>query len=61
LAGIDRLGSFTHVLSHRRIHVHVFRGDAAPGARAVGRSWQSRSNIDSLPVSNAVKRVLEMC
>ena len=60
LAGIDRLGSFTHVLSHRRIHVHVFRGDAAPGARCVGRTWQSRSSVGSLPVSNAVKRVLEM-
>ena len=60
LAGIDRLGSFTHVLSHRRIHVHVFRGEAAPGARAAGRIWQSRSSLDVLPVSNAVKRVLEM-
>jgi len=60
LAEIDRLGSFTHELSHRRIHVHVFRGDAAPGARAPGRIWQSRSNVERLPVSNAVKRILEL-
>ena len=31
LSDIERLGSFTHELSHRRIHVHVFRGAAAPG------------------------------
>ena len=60
LSGIERVGSFTHVLSHRRIHVHVFRGDAAPGARAGERSWHRRSEIDRLPVSNALKRVLDL-
>tara|TARA_Y100000589_G_scaffold39085_1_gene32772 strand:+ start:14426 stop:15457 length:1032 start_codon:yes stop_codon:yes gene_type:complete len=60
LTEIDRVGSFTHELSHRRIHVHVFRGDAAPGARAPGRTWQTRSGLERLPVSNAVRRILEL-
>lgn len=60
LDGIDRIGSFTHELSHRRIHVHVFRGDAAAGVRAPGRTWQSRASVERLPVSNAVKRILEL-
>ena len=59
LSDIERIGSFTHELSHRRIHVHVFRGDATPGARTGTRSWHRRADIDKLPVSNALKRVLE--
>lgn len=60
LAGIDRLGSFTHVLSHRRIHVHVFRGSIAAGVRAGVGTWCTSSQMERLPVSNAVVRILEV-
>ena len=60
LSVIERIGSFTHVLSHRRIHVHVFRGQPTPRVKAPGRQWQPSSRLPELPVSNALKRVLEI-
>lgn len=60
LAGIDRLGTFIHVLSHRRIHVHVFRGSMAAGVRAASGTWCTSSRMAGLPVSNAVVRILEL-
>lgn len=62
LRELRRAGSFTHVLSHRRIHIHVFEGDLAPGRKTgMGRGqWHAGSDLDQLPASNAFRRVIEL-
>lgn len=55
---IERRATFTHVLSHRRIHVHVFHGTMDHSGMNAGRTWQSRSRIDELPLSNAMRKIL---
>lgn len=60
LDDIKRMATFMHVLSHRRIHVHVFQGTTGPGAQRPGRRWHPGSRIHELPLSNAMRKILAL-
>jgi A/G-specific adenine glycosylase len=61
IAPPQRVGTFTHITTHRRLRVVVWRA-AARRQRPRGAQWRWRqpADVDDLPLSNLARRVLAM-
>ncbi len=63
-AGLRRVGSVEHVFTHRRMQLHVFRGEAPPGrVRRRGfdaHRWARPEELAALPGSAVLAKVLRL-
>lgn len=61
--GLEGAGAFTHVFTHRRLRLHLFRGCCDAGRirlRGYDRHrWVSVSALDSLPSSTLTRRAID--
>jgi len=64
VGGLERLGDVTHVFTHRRLRLHVYRCEAHAGrVRLVGfdaHRWVGRAALCELPSGNLTRKALAL-
>jgi adenine-specific DNA glycosylase len=62
--GLERAGSLEHVLTHRRLRLHVYRCEAAGRVRLSGpdaHRWLAPAKLTELPLATLTRKALALC
>jgi A/G-specific adenine glycosylase len=64
VARADRAGAVEHVFSHRRLRLHVYRCEAAPGRLRLrdfdGHRWLAPASFDRLPQAAVTRKAFDL-